>query len=465
MQNLKIYDTLSNKKVVFKPYIKEKVRIYVCGMTVYDYCHIGHGRIFVMFDIIVRHLKRLYKEVIYVRNITDIDDKIIKASQAKNTDNLISYTKKYIKAMADDEKSLNIIPPTYQPKATEHIQDIIITIQKLIEKGIAYQKEYGDVYFSVKKFADYGKLSGKAIEDLLPGIRISVDEQKKNPLDFVLWKKSKDNELFWSSPFGNGRPGWHIECSAMSYSYLGDNIDIHGGGLDLIFPHHENEIAQSQCANDKKFVHNWLHIGFVSIDNEKMSKSLGNFSTIRDVLKKYSAQAIRYFLLSAHYRSPINFSHKNLITAKLAVERLYNATYILESNKDKKFIANELCFEFENLFIQALNDDFNTPLALSILFKLVKKVNDEKNTDDTVNLAYQLKKLANYLGLLNISSKDFFHSKVDLEAKLIEEKIAQRNQARIDKNYALADEIREYLEDNNIILEDTNDGVRWRYKQ
>jgi cysteinyl-tRNA synthetase len=370
---LKIYNTLSKKKEEFQPIDANQVGIYVCGMTVYDFCHMGHARVMVMFDVITRHLRRNFPSVKYVRNITDIDDKIITRA-IENNEDIYSLTNRFIDAMHEDEKSLGVLSPDIEPRATDSIDKMIEMIESLSNKGLAYQGTNGDVFYSVRKFTEYGKLSGKNLDDLMAGARVDVESHKKDPLDFVLWKKAKSDEPSWESPWGNGRPGWHIECSAMSNHFISNHFDIHGGGMDLTFPHHENEIAQSEGANNCKFVNTWMHVGFVNIDDEKMSKSLNNFFTIRDVLKTYDGEALRYFLISSHYRSPLNYSETNIESAQSALLRLYNAIKGLNHHS----IDPELLeVDYETRFNAALNDDFNTPMALSILFEIAKQINIE----------------------------------------------------------------------------------------
>jgi len=365
---LKIYNTLTNQKEVFKPINPSNVGIYVCGMTVYDFCHMGHARVLVMFDLMTRHMRRTFPEVKYVRNITDIDDKIINRS-IENQEDIYSLTNRFIKAMHEDEIALNILKPDLEPRATDSIDQMNSMIESLIEQGFAYQGENGDVYYSVRNFKNYGKLSGKNLDDLEAGARVDIESDKRDPLDFVLWKMAKPNEPKWSSPWGDGRPGWHIECSAMSTHHLGNHFDIHGGGMDLTFPHHENEIAQSEGANNCSFVNTWMHVGFVNINDEKMSKSLNNFFTIRDVLEKYDGETLRYFLISSHYRSPLNFSDENLVSAKSALTRLYTAIRGLSAST-KAMDQVSILFDYEKRFNEALDDDFNTPNALSIIFEL-----------------------------------------------------------------------------------------------
>ncbi len=463
---LKIYNSLTNKKEVFVPNEPGKIAIYICGMTVYDLCHLGHARTVVAFDMIVRYLRSQGYQVTYVRNITDVDDKIIKKSQEANI-NSTELTATMITAMEQDFAALGNIPPDHQPKATEYIDEMIAMIQKLITKGYAYTSPNGDVFYRTDKFTNYGQLSGKVTEELSLGHRIQIDSHKEDPKDFVLWKPAKANEPSWDSPWGMGRPGWHIECSAMSKAILGNNIDIHCGGIDLQFPHHENEIAQSEACNDCKFSNYWLHTGAIRIDNEKMSKSLGNFFTIRDILEQHNAEAVRFFLLSSHYRSPINYSESLLEQAQIKVTKLYTA---LENINLENYSAETNNSEFFIKFTQAMNDDFNTANALAVLFDLAKQLNISKKLDSnqaqTQNLAYQLKNLGNILGILQQNPSDYLRYKAteDITEIEINELITKRDHAKKEKNFALADEIRVALESKNIILQDSRNGTTWRKK-
>ena len=459
---LKIYNTLTNQKEVFKPIDPSKVGIYVCGMTVYDFCHMGHARVLVMFDVITRHLRRNFKDVKYIRNITDIDDKIISRA-IENNEDIFSLTKRFIDAMHEDEIALGVISPDIEPKATDSIEQMINMIELLIKNRLAYQGKNGDVFYSVRKFKNYGKLSGKNLDDLESGARVDIESNKEDPLDFVLWKMAKPNEPKWPSPWGDGRPGWHIECSAMSTHFIDDHFDIHGGGMDLTFPHHENEIAQSEGATGCKFVNTWMHVGFVNINDEKMSKSLNNFFTIRDILEKYDGETLRYFLISSHYRSPLNFSSTNIDSAKSALKRLYTATRGLSDNVGINYVSNNN-LDYEDRFNSALNDDFNTPIAISILFEIAKQINVERLNDlkKANALSQLLKKLANFLGILEYDADEFLKQGSELSENEILDKISKREQARLSKDFAMSDQVRDELLEFGIILEDTADGTTWR---
>ncbi len=460
---LKIFNTLTRNKQEFVPIDENRIGIYVCGMTVYDYCHIGHARVLVMFDIIARHLRRHFTKVCYVRNITDIDDKIIKQA-IKNQEDIATLTARFTSAMHEDERALDVLSPDIEPRATDHIDDMLYLIQKLMDKKLAYQAMNGDIYFSTRAFSSYGKLSAKNLDELKIGARVDVNEYKKDVLDFVLWKASKEHEPSWRTSWGPGRPGWHIECSAMSMRYLGHHFDIHGGGMDLIFPHHENEIAQSQSAHETQFANYWMHLGFVNIKQKKMSKSIGNFVTIRNLLKKYSGETLRYFIISSHYRSPLNYSEENLIIAENTLRRLYLG--IRDLFIDSTAMAEVVIrYDFKNNFIAALDDDFNTPVALSILFDLLKKLNQVRlyDLDQARSLAELLRKLGGYLGILQ-HEKDFFKRGIKLSDEQINQKIMERNQARKCKNFILSDAIRDELAAHNIILEDTQANTTWRCK-
>ncbi len=461
---LKIYNTLTSQKEVFKPINPNNVGVYVCGMTVYDFCHMGHARVLVMFDVITRHMRRHFPEVKYVRNITDIDDKIIKRS-IENQEDIYSLTNRFIDAMHEDERALNILKPDVEPRATDSIDQMLKMIESLLAKGIAYQGKNGDIYYSVRDFMNYGKLSGKNLDELESGARVDVESGKQDPLDFVLWKMAKPNEPEWSSPWGEGRPGWHIECSAMSTHHLGNHFDIHGGGMDLTFPHHENEIAQSEGANNCSFVNTWMHVGFVNINDEKMSKSLNNFFTIRDVLEKYDGENLRYFLISSHYRSPLNFSEENLASARSALTRLYTSIRGLSASA-KEMNQVSMNFDYEKRFNEALDDDFNTPIALSILFEIAKHANTERETnkDRAGALSELLKKLGNHIGIMEYDADDYLKKGIELSDAKIDEKISQRESARASKDFAMSDQIRDELLALGIILEDSINGTTWRRK-
>ncbi len=455
---LKIYNSLIKEKQNFVPLIAHAVKIYVCGMTVYDYCHLGHARVMVVFDMVTRWFRANDFEVIYVRNITDIDDKIIKRAQ-ENNESIDTLTDYFIRAMNEDAALLGVMPPTYEPRATQYVESMIAMIHALVEKGLAYAASNGNVYYAVHKFTGYGKLSGKSLADLRAGERVAIDSYKTDPLDFVLWKAAKPNEPQWESPWGRGRPGWHIECSAMSERYLGKHFDIHGGGQDLQFPHHENEIAQSEAAHDCSFVNYWMHNGFVRVDNAKMSKSLGNFFTIREVLTRYQPEVIRFFILRAHYRSQLNYADQHLEDARYALGRLYNA------------LRGEVCGAitinwsepFARRFMEAMDDDFNTPNAIAVLFDLANKINKTRSLHDSA----LLKALGGLLGLLQQDPQQHLRGKImDNESvrlsEFIEDMIQQRLAARAAKNFIEADRIRKELLSLGIILEDGQKITTWR---
>lgn len=449
---LYLYNSLTRKKEAFTPLVPGKIGMYVCGITVYDRCHLGHARSMVCFDVIVRYLRSQNYEVNYIRNITDIDDKIIARANERGVP-IAELTSQFIAAMHEDAKALNILPPDVEPCATGHIDTIIRLIERLLEKGNAYVSDNGDVCYQVDSFAQYGKLSNKDIDNLISGSRVEVVKEKRSPLDFVLWKRVKPGEPSWASPWGEGRPGWHIECSAMAMHELGEQFDIHGGGLDLQFPHHENEIAQSEAASGKAFANYWLHVGMLQVNNEKMAKSVGNFFTIEDVLKEHNPEVIRYFLLSSHYRSPLNYSEDNLINAKKALMRLY------QSVKDISVEDNDLDEDWVGQFNQAMNDDFNTPVALSILFQLSHEV----NKTNSPKLAGTLKYLAGTMGILQDDPTVFLQSGLTEDNKeKIEQLIAERLNARAERNWALADQIRNQLLSQGILLEDGENGTTWR---
>ncbi|NJO16174.1 MAG: cysteine--tRNA ligase [Thioploca sp.] len=456
---LTIYNSLTRQKQPFIPIQAGKIGLYVCGMTVYDYCHIGHARVIVVFDTVVRYLRSLGYHVTYIRNITDIDDKIIQRAH-ENGETIENLTNRFIQAMHEDTAALGVLLPDDEPRATQFIPQIITIIQRLLDNGYAYITPHGDVCYAVQHFTNYGKLSGKRLEDLRAGERVEIDRSKQHPLDFVLWKAAKPNEPSWSSPWGAGRPGWHIECSAMSTHCLGNHFDIHGGGMDLQFPHHENEIAQSEGATGEPFVNVWMHNGFVRINDEKMSKSLGNFFTVREVLKQYSAEVIRYFILTSHYRSPLNYSDQELESAKQALTRLYTTLRGLSTIAEP-----ELDNLYEQRFISAMNDDFNTPEALAILFDLSKEVNKLKDKEpmQATRLGNQLRRLGGIMGLLQIEPETFLQGQLEsLSTQEIEHLITERQAARSRRDWAMADQIRDQLQASGIILEDTAQGTSWR---
>lgn len=454
---LKIYNTLVRDKQIFKPIVAGKVSMYVCGMTVYDFCHLGHARVMVVFDMVSRWLRASGYEVTYVRNITDIDDKIIKRAN-ENNESIAQLTERFIDAMNEDAAKLGVMRPDIEPKATAFVGGMLDMIQALVDKGFAYAAENGDVFYAVNKFDGYGKLSGKSLEDLRAGERVEVDGFKRDPMDFVLWKAAKPGEPSWDSPWGKGRPGWHIECSAMSAHHLGQHFDIHGGGQDLQFPHHENEIAQSEAAHSHdgqpcQMVNYWMHNGFVRVDDEKMSKSLGNFFTIRTVLEKYDAEVVRFFILRAHYRSPLNYSDQHLDDAKSALTRLYTALRGSSLDAEQPDWRQPQAARFK----AAMDDDFNTPEAIAVLFDLANEANKTKDSHTQA----LLKNLAAVLGLLQRTPDEFLQG--ELEQSLdIEELIQARLQAKKNKNFAEADAIRKQLADAGIILEDTPQGTTWR---
>lgn len=461
MSALKIHNTLTKRKENFVPINKGEVSLYVCGMTVYDFCHIGHARVMVVFDVVSRYLKYLGYDVKYVRNITDIDDKIIARAIEANED-FTQLTKRFIDEMHQDEASLNVLPPDLEPLATDSISNIISMIEKLIAKQNAYVGPNNDVYYSVESFENYGQLSGRKLDDMNAGERVDVDSNKRNPFDFVLWKSAKLGEPSWPSPWGEGRPGWHIECSAMATCCLGNHFDIHGGGMDLQFPHHENEIAQSEAATGEKYVNTWMHNGFVRIDDEKMSKSLGNFFTVRDVLKKYRGEEIRFFVLSSHYRSPLNYSDEQLNESRSALERLYTAL------RDVKPVQNNTESHYLKRFEDAMNDDFNSAKAISVMFECANELNKLKNSDpeNASKTAGDLLKMAGALGLLSQDPEEYLQSSTEASAAMpneeIDVQISQRLQAKADKNWALADQIRDELKEQGVILEDKGTETTWR---
>ncbi|MEM7027574.1 MAG: cysteine--tRNA ligase [Pseudomonadota bacterium] len=456
---LQIYNTLTRKKEPFTPIDEGKVRMYVCGMTVYDLCHVGHARVMVVFDMVARHLRHLGYDVNYVRNITDIDDKIIKRA-SENKETIAELTERYIQEMNADSSALGVMTPDAEPKATEYMQQIINMIEELVNNKHAYVGNNNDVYFDVKSYATYGALSGKQLDELRAGERVDVNDEKQDPLDFVLWKAAKEGEPSWPSPWGEGRPGWHIECSAMSTYCLGEHFDIHGGGQDLQFPHHENEIAQTECATGKTFVNVWMHNGFVRINEEKMSKSLNNFFTVREVLKEYRPEVVRFFILSSHYRSPLNYSIDNLEDAKAALTRLYTAL------RDIDIEGGEVEQNRMEEFNSFMNDDFNTPKSIALLHELARDLNKatDKHAAPAKNIAMTLVTLAAVLGLLQDEPNDFLQSSATADGNSVEidQLIDERAAAKANKDYARADEIRDQLTAMNISLEDTPQGTIWR---
>lgn len=458
---LQIYNSLTNSKVPFTPINPGQVRMYVCGMTVYDYCHLGHARVMIVFDIVYRYLKIIGYTVTYVRNITDIDDKIIQRAQQLG-ESFTEFTQRFIVALHEDTTALGILPPDQEPRASQHIPQILDMVQNLIDKGYAYVAANGDVYYSVNAFANYGQLSGKSIKDLRAGARVEIAEAKRDPLDFVLWKSAKPGEPTWESPWGAGRPGWHIECSAMSTYCLGKHFDIHGGGADLQFPHHENEIAQSEGANGETFVNIWMHNGFVRINEEKMAKTLGNFLTIRDVLQRYRSEEVRYFILTSHYRSPLNYDSIHLDNARAALIRLYTALRDLPISDH--YSINES--EFVKRFYIAMDDDFNTPEALAVLFDLVRELNKVRNDnlDQAIELGMLLRYCGNALGLLQDDPEKFLQQNLGNGLSDIDiiELINERTNARRNKNWNEADRIRNLLTEQGVILEDGIKGTTWR---
>ena len=452
---IKFYNSLTNQKEEFVPIRKGEVGMYVCGMTVYDNCHLGHARAMMAFDILARYLRYQNYKVNFVRNITDIDDKIIDRAN-ENSETIDALTDRTIASMHEDFLKLGLELPTNEPRATDHIEGMIQMISGLIDKGHAYQSESGDVFFAVRTFPEYGKLSNKNIDDLNPGARIKEDESKKDPLDFVLWKSAKPNEPSWDSPWGLGRPGWHIECSVMSLENLGEHFDIHGGGPDLLFPHHENEIAQSECASDHKFANYWMHSGLLKINGEKMSKSLGNFAMLKDLYNSYHPEVIRYYLISSHYRSSLNFDNESLDQARSALTRLYQAISVASSQE------SDLHDLSVSEFIKSMNDDLNTPEALSTLFGLAKLINSSQDTQDQSMYASTMRELGKVLGLLNDSSEAFLQYGAELTDEEISKKIKERNQARDNKDFQKADQIRDELAAQGILLDDSSDGTSWK---
>jgi len=462
---IKIYNSLTNKKENFIPLSNGEVKIYSCGPTVYNYFHIGNARPFIFFDVVRQYLQYVGYNVKFIQNFTDVDDKIIKRANEEETD-AKTLAEKYIDEYYKDADALGIKRADIHPRVSENIDAIISLIQTLIKKGMAYEKD-GNVYYRVSSFSDYGKLSKQDIDDLEAGSRVEVSEEKEDPLDFALWKKKKEGEIYWDSPFGQGRPGWHIECSAMALTYLGEQIDIHGGGADLIFPHHENEIAQSEGATGKQFAKYWMHNGYINIDNKKMSKSLGNFFTVRDIAQEFDLSAVRFFILSAHYRNPINFSRDLIKAAQNSLERIYNAKenlrYLISLQKNNEcedtaeFINN--LNNYKQQFCNAMNDDFNTADAIAAIFELIRFINinvDENTCKEKLTAAQSLlNELTDVLGIANKNEQELLD-------KDIEELIEKRRIARKNKDFALADKIRDELKAKNILLEDTREGVKWK---
>ncbi|HEY9121285.1 MULTISPECIES: cysteine--tRNA ligase [Marinobacter] len=457
---IRIYNTLSQQKEEFKPIEPGKVRMYVCGMTVYDYCHLGHARVLVAFDVITRYLRHCGYDVHYVRNITDIDDKILRRAD-ENGEVYTDLTGRMIQAMHEDEARLGVLSPNEEPRATAYIDEIIAMIRRLISGGHAYAADNGDVYFAVDSFADYGKLSKKKLEDLVAGARVDVQEAKRSPADFALWKAAKPGEVSWPSPWGEGRPGWHIECSAMSTRCLGDTFDIHGGGPDLLFPHHENEIAQSECATGHKFVNVWMHAGAIRVNKEKMSKSLGNFFTIREILENYPAEVVRYFLVSSHYRSQVDYSEDNLVEAGRTLTRLYHA---LRGLVPAKNVAET---DYDRRFADAMDDDFNTAGAIAVLHAVANEINQHRRDGrdaEARESAAVLVRLGKVLGLLQQDPEAYFQADTggELTAEDIEALIQARAEARKNRDFAEGDRIRDELAAKGIILDDSREGTTWR---
>ncbi|CBV42241.1 cysteine--tRNA ligase [Halomonas elongata] len=463
---MQIYNTLTRRKETFTPIDPGRVRMYVCGMTVYDYCHLGHARVMVAFDVITRYLRARGYDVTYVRNITDIDDKILKRAE-ENGETIASLTDRMIDAMHEDEGRLGVLRPDAEPRATQHVDEIVTMIQTLIDKGYAYAASNGDVYYRVRKFADYGKLNNRDPDDMRAGARVDVEELKEDPLDFVLWKAAKPGEADWLSPWGPGRPGWHIECSAMSTCCLGETFDIHGGGPDLTFPHHENEIAQSEAATGKQYVNTWMHAGAVRVQHEKMSKSLGNFFTIREVLEHHDPEVVRYLLVASHYRSPINYAPDSLADARKSLERFYNALdgVALEGVET----PGEVDPSFDRRFIEAMDDDFNTAGAISVLFDLARELNRARKEapEQAPALAAELKRLGGVLGLLQQEPAVFLKGgagELPLSEAEIEARISERAEAKQARDFARADAIRDELAALGIVLKDSREGTSWVFE-
>ncbi len=462
---LQVYNSLTRKKEPFQPIVPGEVRMYVCGMTVYDFCHLGHGRVLVVFDAIVRYLRTCGYRVIYVRNITDIDDKIIRRA-GENNEPIESLTERFIRAMHEDANALGVGAPDAEPRATVYMPEIISMVQTLLDRGYAYVAENADVYYRVRRFTTYGQLSGKSVEDLRVGARVEAGEVKDDPLDFVLWKAAKPGEPSWDSPWGLGRPGWHIECSAMSTACLGHHFDIHGGGLDLQFPHHENEIAQSEAATGERFVNVWVHNGFVRVDNEKMSKSLGNFFTLREIMKSYDPEVVRYFILASHYHSPLNYSNESLENAKAALTRMYLSLKGIPASAVPDKDGSRPASDYTAQFFAAMDDDFNTPVALAVLFEVAREINRLQASESAAAalLAAELRRLAAILGLLQSDPEVFLQGGPGAGPSTteIEDLISRRLAARKAKDWAEADRIRDELKGRGVILEDSGGGTTWR---
>lgn len=466
---MKLYNTLTRKKEEFIPISKDEVKVYACGPTVYNFIHIGNARPMCVFDVLRRFLSYVGYNVKFIQNFTDVDDKIIKKAIEEKSD-FLTVSKKYIEEYKKDASGLNVQNATLHPKATESISEMLEIIKKLMDKGFAYALPNGDVYFKTRAFKDYGKLSHQTIDDLQSGARIQVDESKEDPLDFALWKAAKPGEPFWESPWGNGRPGWHIECSAMASKYLGKNIDIHCGGQDLIFPHHENEIAQSECCFGTKFSNYWLHNGYINVDSKKMSKSLGNFFTVRDVAEKYGYEPIRYLMISSHYRNPINYSEEIIMQCAASLERLRtfreNLDFALKNASDK--YNNKVDLEiYKNKFINAMNDDLNTADAIAAIFEMVKSVNTnviQKNEFNKTFIKNTIELFDELCGVLGILYEKNNSNNSSISTQEIENLIKEREQARKEKNWARADEIRKELSSKNIVLEDTANGTKYTFK-
>lgn len=466
---LHLYDTLTRRKRLFEPLISGHVSLYVCGITVYDVCHIGHARSMIVYDVMCRHLRSVGYSVNYVRNITDVDDKIIKRA-LDTQETPLAIAERYIEEMRADERALNVLPPDHEPRATETIEGMVELITQLIDKGHAYPAANGDVYFSVKSFADYGKLSGRKTDELIAGERIAIDEHKRDPLDFVVWKSSKAHEPSWPSPWGAGRPGWHIECSAMSRELLGEEFDIHGGGIDLEFPHHENEIAQSEALTDGRFARYWVHNGLIRVDDVKMSKSLNNFLTIKDALEAYSGEELRTFVLGSLYRSPVNYTTEAMDAARTVLRRFYTALRGIELTQNPT--SESLDSSFVERYEQAMNDDLNTPEALAVMHELASELNRESGTARKQVLANTLSSLGQRMGILENDAESALQGTVpgvesqsSLSSEQINDLIEQRNEARLQKDFQRSDRIRDELAEAGVVLEDANGKTTWRRQQ